>query len=152
MEITDVPGPSLLDLVTAGGALVSSLDRSSVLRALAQQLVAVAHAEGCAVLSAASGPGERLVGAALALGGDCDDAPDGAGTAVICDVVVASGSSLAAAAARARRAGAARVVAAVVRDMRPAGAPLPPGVDELVLLDVPAAGTADAVGRLTVVG
>jgi hypothetical protein len=128
---------SVLQAALAGQALVRKFDHWDALTAHALRLLEVTRDEPGAGFLAASAPGERFVGAALALSrGSASGWREGAHTtAIVCDVVMASGSSCYEAAARARTAGATRVIAVVVADLFDSQRAGLPGVDRIIVLE-----------------
>lgn len=127
----------LAGALAQGGALLDELDDGDALERRARQLLAVACREASCMIVAASPPAERLVGAALALGGGAVRGwTSGADpTVLVCDVMLASGESLIRVATRLRRQGAERVVALVFSDPFGWGRARVPGVDALVVIE-----------------
>jgi hypothetical protein len=127
----------LADALARGEVLLAELDDGVALERHATQLLRVLFDEPGAYLLAASPPAERLVGAALILahGGVSGWRPGPARTAVICDVMLASGDSLTRAAARVRRQGADRVVAVVLSDPWGWAQVRVPDVDSIFVLE-----------------
>jgi hypothetical protein len=126
----------LLRAAVYGQSLVSSLDDFETLTGYAGAIATIARNEGPAGLLAASGPAERLVGSAIAVAGGAAHGwqPGRSETAILCDIVLASGSSCTEAAAKARHRGATRVVAVVIQDLFGSSDCGLDGIDEIHVL------------------